>query len=63
MNKIELMQTIGELIVNNSNIEAAEYDAMILGVEDVQFNASSDDADVTIVFEDGKVFTLTVTET
>ena len=54
MNKIELLDAISELIINNSNIGAEEDDEVLLdGLEEVMLNVGEDDGDVTLLFSDG----------
>ena len=49
MDKLELLDIIGELITNNSNIGADADDAvMIDGLEDVMVNTTETDGDVTL---------------
>lgn len=65
MTKIEFMDALSELIVNNSDIEAEEDDLVMFdGVEDVLFNApnesNEDDASVTVLFTDGTAFTINI---
>ena len=61
MNKLELLDIISELIVNNSNIEAdADDTVMIDGLEDVMLNMTETDGDVTLLFTDGTTNKITV---
>ena len=61
MNKLELLDIISELIVNNSNIGAEPDDSvMIDGLEDVMLNMTETDGDVTLLFTDGTTNKITV---
>lgn len=61
MDKLELLDIIGELITNNSNIGAGADDAvMIDGLEDVMVNTTETDGDVTLLFTDGTTNRITV---
>jgi len=61
MNKIELLDIISELILNNSNIEAGDDDEILVdGLEDVMLNTTDTDGDVTLLFTDGKTMKITV---
>ena len=61
MDKLELLDIIGELITNNSNIGADADDAvMIDGLEDVMLNTTEADGDVTLLFTDGTTNKITV---
>lgn len=61
MDKLELLDIIGELITNNSNIGADADDAvMIDGLEDVMVNTTETDGDVTLLFTDGTTNKITV---
>lgn len=61
MDKLELLDIIGELITNNSNIGADADDAvMIDGLEDVMVNTTETDGDVTLLFTDGTTNRITV---
>ena len=61
MTKLELLDIISELIVNNSNIGAEPDDAVMLdGLEDVMLNMTETDGDVTLLFTDGKTMKITV---
>lgn len=61
MDKLELLDIIGELITNNSNIGADADDAvMIDGLEDVMVNTTETGGDVTLLFTDGTTNKITV---
>ena len=61
MNKLELLDIISELILNNSNIEAGDDDEILVdGLEDVMLNTTDTDGDVTLLFTDGKTMKITV---
>lgn len=61
MDKLELLDIIGELITNNSNIGADADDAvMIDGLEDVMVNTTETEGDVTLLFTDGTTNKITV---
>ena len=61
MDKLELLNVISELIVNNSNIEAdADDTVMIDNLEDVMLNTTETDGDVTLLFTDGTTNKITV---
>lgn len=61
MERLELLDVIRELIVNNSNIEAEPDDEVMLdGVEGVTLNVMGTDGDVTVLFADGKTMKITV---
>lgn len=63
MDKLELLDILSDLIVNNSNIGAEEDDEVLLdNLEEVFLNVGKDDGDVTILFEDGKTMVITVAE-
>lgn len=63
MTKEELISIIGELIVNNSDIEADPGDALLNGVEDVMENDGPLGAEnVVVLFSDGKTFRITAEE-
>lgn len=61
MDKLELLDIISELIVNNSNIGAEPGDEIMLdNLEDVMLNVSATDGDVTLLFKDGTTNTILV---
>ena len=61
MDKLELLDIIGELITNNSNIGAKPDDPVMLdGLEDVMLNVTDSDGDVTLLFTDGTTNKITV---
>lgn len=64
MTKNELLSIIGELIVNNSNIEAEQDDAVLIdGVEDVMDNIDQVGTEnITVLFMDGKAIRITAEE-
>jgi hypothetical protein len=61
MTKLELLDIISDLIVNNSNIGAEEDDTIFIDdLEDVMLNVGEKDGDVTLLFTDGKTMKITV---
>lgn len=61
MDKLELLDVISELIINNSNIGAEEDDTILIdGLEDVMVNTTETDGDVTLLFTSGKTMKITV---
>ena len=64
MTKNELLSIIGELIANNSAIEADSDDSILVdGVEDVMDNIGPNGTeDVTVLFTDGKAIRITAEE-
>ena len=64
MDKNELLSIIGELIVNNSNIEAEQDDAVLIdGVEDVMDNIGPEGTEnIIVLFMDGKAIRITAEE-
>ena len=61
MTKLELLDIISELIVNNSNIGAKPDDSVMFdGLEDVMLNMTETDGDVTLLFTDGTTNKITV---
>ena len=64
MDRHEFLSVLGELIANNSGVEAESDDAvMIEGVEDVMDNIGPNGTeDITVLFEDGKAIRITAEE-
>jgi hypothetical protein len=61
MTKLELLDIISDLIVDNSNIGAKPDDEVLLdGLEDVMLNVSATDGDVTLQFTNGEAMKITV---
>jgi hypothetical protein len=61
MNKLELLEIISELIADNSSIGADPDDEILIdGLEDVMLNVNETDGDITLLFTDGSVSTITV---
>ena len=61
MDKVELAQTLAELILNNSSIEADGDDTVFFdGLEDVMTNVTEKDADVTLMFTDGHLYRIAI---
>lgn len=62
MKKLALLSIIGELIANNSNIEAEPGDEILIdGLEEVMLNVGDgDDGDLTLLFTDGTTNVITV---
>ena len=64
MDKHEILSIIGELIANNSAVEAEADDSILIGgVEDVMDNIGpAGTEDITILFTDGKAIRVTAEE-
>ena len=64
MDKHELLSIIGELIANNSCIEAESGDSVLVdGVEDVMDNVGPRGTeDITVLFTNGKAIRITAEE-
>ncbi len=61
MNKLELLEIISELIADNSSIGADPDDEILIdGLEDVMLNVNETEGDITLLFTDGSVSTITV---
>ena len=64
MDRHEFLSVLGELIANNSAIEAESDDSILVdGVEDVMDNIGPNGTeDVTVLFSDGKAIRITAEE-
>lgn len=64
MDKHELLSVLGELIANNSGVEAEADDAILIeNVEDVMDNIGPNGTeDITVLFADGKAIRITAEE-